>query len=112
MKTAIALAFAAFLVTPAARIPPGDVAMIPVDGEGAKYWSRWRGPSGQGLAADSGYVDKWSDTDNVKWTTKLDSTGNGSPIVWANRIFISIGSADGTKRGIASFDRATGRKLW
>jgi hypothetical protein len=27
------------------------VRMIPVEGEGAKYWSRWRGPSGQGLVS-------------------------------------------------------------
>src|SRR5688572_26107816 len=74
--------------------PPAiiDVAMIAVEGEGAKYWPRWRGPSGQGLAMDKGYVDKWSDTENVKWKTKLETTGNGSPIVWANRIFITTGS--------------------
>jgi outer membrane protein assembly factor BamB len=48
----------------------------------------------------------------VKWKTKLETTGNGSPIVWANRIFITIGAADGTKRGMAAFDPADGRKLW
>jgi hypothetical protein len=32
--------------------------------------------------------------------------------VWANRIFITTGAADGEKRGIAAFDRATGEKLW
>ena len=86
--------------------------MIPVEGEGAKYWPRWRGPSGQGLAVGSGYVDKWSATENVKWKTKLETTGNGSPIVWANRIFLVTGSAEGERRGIAAFDRATGKKLW
>src|SRR4051812_37607823 len=89
-----------------------EAAMIAVEGEGANYWPRWRGPSGQGLATGSGYVDKWSDTENVKWKTKLDATGNGSPIVWANRIFLSVASPDGARRGIAAFDRATGHKLW
>ncbi|MDQ3071068.1 MAG: PQQ-like beta-propeller repeat protein [Acidobacteriota bacterium] len=107
----LALMLAAFLLAPV-HTTVDDVAMIAVEGEGAKYWPRWRGPSGQGLAMGSGYVDKWSDTDNVKWKTKLGTTGNGSPIVWANRIFLTTGSADGTKRGIAAFDRATGRKLW
>ncbi len=92
--------------------PVDDVVMIAVEGEGAKYWPRWRGPSGQGLAMDSGYVDKWSETENVKWKTKLETTGNGSPIVWANRIFLVTGSAEGERRGIAAFDRATGQKLW
>jgi outer membrane protein assembly factor BamB len=111
MKPVLAMALAAFLLAPAPP-PLADATMIPVDGEGAKYWSRWRGPSGQGLAAGSGYVDKWSDTEHVKWKTKLDTTGNGSPIVWADRIFLTIASADGERRGIAAFDRATGRKLW
>src|SRR5687767_9878820 len=107
----LALALAAFLLGPA-HTAVDDVVMIAVEGEGAKYWPRWRGPSGQGLAVGSGYVDKWSDTENVKWKTKLETTGNGSPIVWANRIFITIASAEGERRGIAAFDRATGRKLW
>ena len=118
---ALALA-AAFLLTSAragskdpAYFPSAaadDAVMIAVAGEGAKYWTRWRGPSGQGLAAGKGYVDKWSDTDNVKWKTKLETTGNGSPIVWGHRIFIATGSADGAQRGIAAFDRGTGKKLW
>ena len=37
-----------------------DVRIIEVDGEGAKYWPRWRGPSGQGLVPQGQYVDKWS----------------------------------------------------
>ena len=107
----LALALAAFLLAPV-HTAVDDVAMIAVEGEGAKYWPRWRGPSGQGLAAGSGYVDRWSDTENVKWKTKLDTPGNGSPIVWADRIFLTAASTDGTRRGIAAFDRATGRKLW
>jgi outer membrane protein assembly factor BamB len=108
----VAVALAAFLLAPAAGVAVNEVAMIPVEGEGAKYWPRWRGPSGQGLAMGSGYVDTWSDTENVRWKTKLDTPGNGSPIVWANRIFLTTASPDGTRRGIAAFDRATGRKLW
>ena len=107
----LAVLLAAVLLLPG-RTAVEDVTMIAVDGEGAKYWPRWRGPSGQGLAAGKGYVDKWSDTQNVQWKTKLETTGNGSPIVWANRIFIVTGSADGTQRGIAAFDRETGKKLW
>src|SRR3989337_2291135 len=95
----LTLTLAAFLLAPSPCAPADDIAMVPVDGDGAKYWPKWRGPSGQGLAAGKGYVDKWSDTENVKWKTKLETTGNGCPVVWANRLFITIGSADGTKRG-------------
>ena len=93
-------------------LPEIDVAMIAVEGEGARYWPRWRGPSGQGLVAGSGYIDRWSATENVRWKTALDSPGNGSPIVWANRIFLVTAAGGGAKRGIAAFDRASGRTLW
>ena len=45
---------------------PGDVRMLEVVGEGAKYWPRWRGPSGQGEVAPGQYVDRWSPTQNVQ----------------------------------------------
>ena len=35
---------------------PAPVALIPVEGEGAAYWPRWRGPSGQGHVAGTNYV--------------------------------------------------------
>ena len=35
----------------AALIGAENVRMVEVDGEGAKYWPRWRGPSGQGQVA-------------------------------------------------------------
>ena len=107
------LAFAlALFVLAGVPAPIDDVAMIAVEGEGAKYWPRWRGPSGQGLVAGSGYTDRWSDTERVKWKTRLDSPGNGSPIVWGNRLFLVTATAGGDKRGIAAFDRASGKKLW
>src|SRR5262245_58046443 len=58
------------------------VRMISVEGEGARYWPRWRGPSGQGLVSGTGYVDTWSATSNVVWKTRLPGNGNSSPIVW------------------------------
>ena len=89
-----------------------DVAMIEVAGEGAKYWPRWRGPSGQGLVTGAGYVDRWSATENIKWKAKLDTPGNGSPIVWGNRIFLVTAGGGGTRRGVAAFDRGNGTKVW
>ena len=37
-----------------------DARMIEVEGEGARYWPRWRGPSGQGYVRGTDYVDRWS----------------------------------------------------
>jgi hypothetical protein len=73
LTAAIALtAAAAALVTAAAPA----VTLIPVEGEGAKYWPRWRGPSGQGHVAGTDYVDMWSDTTNVKWKVAVPGRGH------------------------------------
>ena len=87
------------------------VSMIPVSGEGAKYWSRWRGPSGQGLVEGSGYTDKWSDTENVVWSKNVPGSGNSSPIVWGDRIFLTTAHSSG-KRSVLCFNRRDGKLLW
>jgi outer membrane protein assembly factor BamB len=86
--------------------------MIPVEGEGAQYWTRWRGPSGQGLVAGSGYPDEWSATKNVLWKTPLTGAGNSSPIVWKDRVFLSSASPDGSKMSLLAFRRTDGAQLW
>ena len=94
-----------------AALAQEKVRMIPAAGDG-KYWPRWRGPTGQGLAADGPYVDRWSDTENVLWKTAVPGRGNSSPIVWANQLFLTTAYDGGKKRSILCFDRATGKQLW
>ena len=40
------------------------VSIVASSGDGARYWPRWRGPSGQGEAPGSGYPDRWSVDEN------------------------------------------------
>src|SRR5262245_22766485 len=88
------------------------VSLIPIDGEGAKYWSRWRGPSGQGMVAGTGYVDMWSDTTNVKWKTAVPGRGHSSPIVWKDHLFLTTATDGGAKLWLLAFSRASGKMLW
>lgn len=90
----------------------GDVRMVEVAGEGAKYWSRWRGPSGQGIVAAGNYTNRWSPTEHVKWRVRLAGTGNSSPIVWRDRIYLALAEDGGAKLSLAAFSRADGRTLW
>jgi outer membrane protein assembly factor BamB len=88
------------------------IQMIPVDGEGAKYWSRWRGPSGQGLVTSGSYTDTWSATQNVVWRTAVPGRGNSSPIVWGDRLFLSTAYDNGRRVSLVAFSRADGARLW
>ena len=91
---------------------PGAVQMIGDIGEAAKYWARWRGPSGQGMVSGTGYVDTWSATQNVVWKTPVPGNGNSSPIVWANRIYLTTAADFGSKASLLAFDRTTGKQVW
>jgi outer membrane protein assembly factor BamB len=94
-----------------AQSSSSDVAMVTPAGEATGYWPRWRGPSGQGLAMDSGYVDTWSDKQNVLWRTDVPGRGHSSPIVWRDRIFLTTGYSDG-RVSVLSYNRADGKRLW
>jgi outer membrane protein assembly factor BamB len=97
-------------VKAAPQPPAASVAMVGVSAEAASFWPRWRGPSGQGLAADSGYPDRWSSTENVLWRANVPGRGHSSPIVWRDRIFLTT-ARDG-RGSMLAFSRTDGKLLW
>jgi outer membrane protein assembly factor BamB len=112
----VAIASLAAISMPAARQAPPPAAdgvrMVADEGEGAKYWPRWRGPSGQGLGSGNGYPDTWSPTQNVVWKTPVPGSGNSSPIVWGDRIFLTTAYDNGRRLSVVAFNRANGQRLW
>ncbi len=104
------LLLASALALPALSEP--TVEMIVPQGEAQKYWPRWRGPSGQGYVNGSGYVDTWSDTQNVLWKVPVPGTSNSSPIVWGDLIVMATAHGDGARKSLVAFRRTDGTKLW
>jgi outer membrane protein assembly factor BamB len=100
------------LVLTASAAPPSPVEMVVPAGDAQKYWPRWRGPSGQGLVKGSGYLDTWSDTQNVLWKITVPGSGNSSPIIWGDKIFLVTSYDDGARKSIVSFRRSDGKQLW
>ena len=90
----------------------GGVGMVRPEGEGERYWPRWRGPSGQGVVEGTGYPDTWSDTTNVLWKTSVPGSGHSSPIVWNDRIFLTTSRNGGQRVSILCFRRSDGTLLW
>lgn len=91
---------------------PPSVSMIVPGGEAMKFWSRWRGPSGQGIVEGKGYPDTWSGTENVIWKVEVPGRGHSSPIVWGDRIFLTTASPVGSTRSILCYSRSDGKLLW
>ncbi|HEX4916255.1 MAG TPA: PQQ-binding-like beta-propeller repeat protein, partial [Vicinamibacterales bacterium] len=61
--------------------------------------------------AAGNYTDKWSPTTAV-WSVKVPGSGNSSPIVWGDRIFLTTGYGQGEKLSMLGFSRADGKQLW
>jgi outer membrane protein assembly factor BamB len=83
----------------------------------AGQWPEFRGPSGQGHAADTGLPLDWSESRNVAWKTPVPGRGWSSPVVADGRIWLttSTENTDGRRRDVSlrvlAFDIATGREL-
>jgi hypothetical protein len=115
----LALAGTAICLSPALRATPAVAAandaaatMVEVEGEAAKYWTRWRGPSGQGIVKPGKYRDKWSPADGVKWKVPVPGRGHSSPIIWRDHLFLTTEYDDGAKLSMLAFSRSEGKKLW
>jgi outer membrane protein assembly factor BamB len=91
---------------------PEPVSLVAVEGEGAQYWPRWRGPSGQGYVAGTNYADAWSDTTNVAWKVPLPGRGHSSPIVWKDHIFLTTARDGGSRVSMLAYRRTDGSLLW
>ena len=110
----IALIAGALLFVAAGEVTSraNEVRMVEVTGEGAKFWPRWRGPSGQGFVAPGKYANTWSATTNIKWRVTLPGRGNSSPIVWGDRIYLTAAQQGGARLSLVALNRADGRLLW
>ena len=60
-------------------------------------WPQWRGPLQSGVAPTANPPAAWSETNNVKWKVKIPGSGQATPIIWENRIFIQSAIPTGKK---------------
>lgn len=63
---------------------------------GSDSWPGWRGADGSGVAGGSPPIE-WSEEKNVRWKVALPGKGLSSPIVWADRVFVSAAVGTGKK---------------
>ena len=60
-------------------------------------WPQWRGPLQNGVAPAADPLTTWSETNNVKWKVKIPGSGQATPIIWDNRVFIQTAIPTGKK---------------
>jgi len=120
-------------------VPPNAARADEPNSETLANWHQWRGPLANGYAPHADPPLEWSATKNVKWKVAIPGSGDATPVVWDDRIFVlsavktdreeetppeEIGEAPGgnpfrVERPthyyqflVLCFDRATGKLLW
>ncbi len=90
------------------------LAAAPQDGPAAAAdWRTWRGPTGNGVAAESeAPATTWSETSNVVWSAPVPGRGHSSPAVVGGRIVLTTADEAAQVQSVLAFDRATGKPLW
>jgi hypothetical protein len=76
----------------------------------AENWPQWRGPALNGVSTETGLPVTWSKSDGLAWTLPLPAWSGSSPIVWSDRIFLSV--ADGPNVSLWCVDRTNGSVRW
>jgi outer membrane protein assembly factor BamB len=87
-------------------------------------WPRFHGPDGKGMSPDAQPLPvKWSETENLRWKTKLPGPGSSSPIVVGHRVLVTCWTGYGVdrdnpgdekdlRRHLICLDRDNGHLLW
>lgn len=55
-----------------------------------RYWPQWRGPLATGVSPDANPPVEWSESRNVRWKLALPGKGHSTPIVWGDRVFLTV----------------------
>ncbi len=61
-------------------------------------WPQFRGPAANPVGTNPQLPGKWSKTENVEWSTEVPGRGWSSPIVTANKIFLTTAITDGPSK--------------
>jgi outer membrane protein assembly factor BamB len=92
------IAAAFILITTSSAVLRGD------------HWPQWRGPSANGLSAETNLPVKWSKTEGIAWRLALPEWSGSTAIVWGDRIFLNV--AEGRDLHLWCVDRSSGKPLW
>lgn len=77
----------------------------------AHEWPQWRGPDFDGSTDAINLPDK-IDAAHPAWVVQLPGAGNGSPIVFGDRVFVSCVDPQSSKLLGLCLSRADGKVLW
>lgn len=78
----------------------------------AENWPSWRGAHENGISDERDLPTVWDTSRNVRWKVALPESGNSTPIVWGDKVFLTQSLDKGKRRAVLCFARSDGKQLW
>jgi outer membrane protein assembly factor BamB len=75
-------------------------------------WPAWRGPSADGVSAETNLPVTWSPTDNIAWKLALPQWSGATPIIWGDTIFLNVAESDLDTLSLWAVSRQSGEVRW
>ena len=82
----------------------GDVAF-------AENWPNWRGPTRDGISAETNLPVEWDTEQNIAWKRAMPAWSGSTPVIWNELIFINV-AVDDDNLEFWCLDRNTGETQW
>jgi outer membrane protein assembly factor BamB len=97
---------------PAKGPDEASVVKPPTPEEMRANWPGFRGWDGSGVSGFTNAPLSWDGGtgSNVAWKSPIPASGNSSPVLWGNRVFLT--GAATNKHEVFSYDLTNGRLLW
>lgn len=88
------------------------IIFVLITSANAEDWTQWRGPFFNGSSDEKDLPSSWSKTENVLWVATMPGTGQSTPIIWQDRVFITAIEKESKKMWALCLNRSDGKELW
>ena len=77
----------------------------------AQEWTRFRGPNGSGISQAKSIPTRWT-AENYEWQVALAGSGYSSPVIWGDRLFLTLADDDSGTRALICINTRNGKLRW
>ena len=75
-------------------------------------WPQFRGPDGNGIAANADLPITWAEGKNVRWKTPIHGRAWSSPVILGNQIWMTTATPDGRELSAVAVDPESGKIIY
>ena len=77
----------------------------------AENWPNWRGPTRDGISAETNLPVVWDGDRNIAWKLEMPAWSGSTPVIWDDLIFMNV-AVDDDNLSLWCIDRNTGQPIW